>query len=98
MEIKDNHFFYVLQCGDGSFYGGYTIDLVRRLGQHNKGIASKYTRTRLPVLFLHAERFSTKRAAMQTEYAFKRLSRIKKEQFIHERRDRCVKDTTKFFG
>lgn len=93
MEIKHKHFFYVLHCADGSYYGGYTIDLKRRLMQHNDGIASKYTRTRLPAVLLHSEGFSTKREAMQAEYSFKQLTRPKKDHYLKERRNQHDSNT-----
>ncbi|WP_201330099.1 methyltransferase, partial [Lactobacillus nasalidis] len=34
---EEKHYFYVLLCSDGSFYGGYTNDLDRRLKAHNSG-------------------------------------------------------------
>lgn len=95
MEIVHNHFFYVLKCADGSYYGGYTIDLDRRLKQHNDGIASKYTRTRRPAALLHSEGFETKREAMQAEYSFKQLSRKKKDQYLIERRNLDDSNTAK---
>ncbi|TDL30439.1 GIY-YIG nuclease family protein [Jeotgalibacillus sp. S-D1] len=85
METAHKHYFYVLLCADGSYYAGYTIDLSRRLLQHNEGKASKYTRTRLPASLLHSELFETKRAAMQAEYAFKQFSRTKKENYLLEK-------------
>ncbi|PPA68514.1 GIY-YIG nuclease family protein [Jeotgalibacillus proteolyticus] len=95
METLNSHFFYVLRCADNSYYGGYTIDLMRRLNQHNEGKASKYTRTRLPVSLLHSERFETKREAMQAEYSFKQLSRAKKNQYLLEREALHDFDTAK---
>ena len=45
---------YILRCGDGSLYTGWTADLDRRLRAHAAGTASRYTRSRLPVeLALH---------------------------------------------
>lgn len=82
MEKKSNHFFYVLECNDGSYYGGYTVDLERRLEQHNNGVGAKYTRARAPVKMIYAEEFDNKSEAMRAEYAFKRLSRMKKEKFL----------------
>lgn len=84
MGKKLNHFFYVLECTDGSFYGGYTIDVQRRLSEHNEGIGAKYTRPRLPVTLVHSEAYTTKSEAMRAEYAFKKLSRAKKEIFLQE--------------
>jgi putative endonuclease len=40
---------YILRCSDGSFYVGSTIDLERRLWQHNEGQGAAYTRRRRPV-------------------------------------------------
>ncbi|HEY4553996.1 MAG TPA: GIY-YIG nuclease family protein [Bacillaceae bacterium] len=84
METKNKHYFYVLECKDGSFYGGYTIDPARRLEQHNSGKGAKYTRMRAPVKMIYMEEFDDKREAMRAEYAFKRLPRVKKEQFLRE--------------
>lgn len=84
---KDNlHFFYVLKCNDNTLYAGYTIDLVRRLKEHNDGVGAKYTRLakRRPMALLHYESFDTKSAAMKQEYAFKQLSRQKKELYLAE--------------
>ena len=79
---KDKHFFYVLECNDSSYYAGYTNDLTRRVQQHNAGKGAKYTRVRIPVKCIYNEEFSTKREAMQAEYAFKQLTRIKKQQYM----------------
>lgn len=87
MEANHNHYFYVLECGDGSFYGGYTNDLQRRIAQHNSGKGAKYTRARLPVKLIHAEAFDDKGDAMRAEYAFKQLSRQRKEQFLEKAGD-----------
>lgn len=78
------HYFYVLICKDGSFYGGYSTDLDRRLNEHNQGIGAKYTQpaSRRPVQMIHAEEFSTRSAATKAEAAFKKLSRRKKELYL----------------
>lgn len=44
-------FIYLLQCNDDSLYCGITTNPKRRLAEHNKGSASKYTRSRLPCQF-----------------------------------------------
>ncbi|GGB12774.1 GIY-YIG nuclease family protein [Macrococcus hajekii] len=76
------HFIYILECADGTFYTGYTTDLDRRLAVHNTGKGAKYTRNRLPVRRIYSESFPTKREAMQREYAIKQLTRKEKEQLI----------------
>ena len=83
---EKQHFFYVLECRDKTFYAGYTIDVVRRLDEHNDGTGAKYTRLdkRRPVRLLHFESFDTRSLAMKQEYAFKQLSRKQKEAYLKE--------------
>ncbi|MED4069677.1 GIY-YIG nuclease family protein [Priestia endophytica] len=81
------HFFYVLECRDKSFYGGYTNNMERRLAVHNEGKGAKYTRARRPVILLYKEEFETKSEAMKAEYAFKKLTRKEKERFLEERKN-----------
>ena len=40
---------YILRCGDGSLYTGWTNDLPRRLKAHQAGKGGRYTRSHLPV-------------------------------------------------
>jgi len=78
------HYAYVLRCGDGSFYTGYTTDVERRVREHDAGDGAKYTRGRTPVELVHVERFESKSAAMSREYEIKQLSRSQKERLIEE--------------
>ncbi|MBO8178309.1 GIY-YIG nuclease family protein [Aeribacillus pallidus] len=87
MENKHNHFFYVLKCRDGTFYGGYTSNLQRRIKQHNEGKGAKYTRGRTPVELLYWKAYATKGEALRAEYQFKQLKRKDKERFIEKARD-----------
>ncbi len=82
--MANNHYFYVLQCKDGSFYGGYTVNLERRIEEHNSGRGAKYTRGRTPVKLIYYECYRTKNEAMSAEYWFKKLPRVKKEAFLKE--------------
>jgi predicted GIY-YIG superfamily endonuclease len=45
---------YLLRCHDGSLYTGITNDLPKRLKAHAAGKASKYTRSRLPVVLAYS--------------------------------------------
>ena len=51
------NFVYILRCGDGTLYTGWTNDLDRRLRTHAAGKGAKYTRARLPVELVYSERF-----------------------------------------
>jgi predicted GIY-YIG superfamily endonuclease len=35
---------YILECSDGSFYVGSTVDLEVRLWEHNQGLGAAYER------------------------------------------------------
>ncbi len=69
---------YMLSCADGSLYTGISNDLARRLRAHNRGIASKYTRSRLPVQLLYQESWPNKSEALRRELEIKKLTREQK--------------------
>ena len=73
-----NHYMYVLRCADGSLYTGYTVDVARRVDQHQAGRGARYTRARRPVTLAGWWQFDTKRSAMQAEWQFKQLTRSQK--------------------
>lgn len=76
---------YILRCGDGSLYTGWTNNLKKRLEDHNLGHGAKYTRAHLPVMLVYYECFDTKEEAMKREAAIKKLSRSQKERLIVSR-------------
>lgn len=82
--VNSEHYFYVLTCRDGSFYGGYTNNLERRLKLHNEGKGAKYTRGRGPVELTFYKGYDNKGDALRAEYDFKRLTRKKKIEFLME--------------
>jgi len=77
-----DHWVYVLECSDGSFYTGYTTDVERRVAEHDAGEGAKYTRGRTPVELVHSERFETRSAAMSREYEIKQFGRTEKERLV----------------
>lgn len=81
---KGNHYTYMLLCEDNSLYTGWTKDLEKRLETHNRGRASKYTRSRLPVQLVYSECFESKEEAMSREWAIKKLPRSKKLNLINK--------------
>ena len=76
------HYFYVLECADGSLYTGYTVDVTKRVEVHNAGRGAKYTRAHRPVSLLAYAQFETKHEAMRAEYKFQQLSRDEKDQLL----------------
>lgn len=78
------YYTYILRCGDGSLYTGYTDDPLRREAVHNSGKGAKYTRSRLPVKLVYTESFETKSEALHRESQIKRLSRSQKLILINQ--------------
>ncbi len=73
------HYAYIVECADGTYYCGYTNNLEKRIKTHNRGKGAKYTRPRLPVVLVYFEIFSSKEEAMSREWHLKRLSHAEKE-------------------
>ena len=73
---------YILRCGDGSLYTGWTNDLPRRLAAHQAGKGGRYTRSHLPVALAYREACDTPAQARRREWAIKRLSRAEKLSLI----------------
>lgn len=80
--MEDAAYTYMVECRDGSLYTGWTNHLEKRMKCHNEGKGAKYTKSRLPVRLVFYEIFSTKKEAMQREYAIKRLKRKDKLALI----------------
>ena len=76
---------YILRCGDGSLYTGWTKDLERRFSAHASGKGAKYTRSHLPVELVYYESLPGPREAMSRERQIKALSRREKLALISEK-------------
>lgn len=75
-------FIYILECSDGKFYTGWTVDLEKRLIEHNAGRGAKFTRARLPVKLIHWENQATRSEAQKREYVVRNLKRKEKELLV----------------
>lgn len=75
---------YMLACGDGSLYTGWTNDLEKRVRTHQAGQGGKYTRSRLPVRLAYYEVLPDKQAAMSREWHLKRLTHEQKLRLVAE--------------
>ncbi len=73
---------YVVECTDGTFYTGWTTNLVRRLATHNAGRGSRYTRQRRPVRLVYWEEQPDRATAQRREIAIKRLSHPRKCKLV----------------
>ncbi|SEJ59772.1 putative endonuclease [Sphingobium sp. AP50] len=73
---------YMLKCSDGRYYTGHTDNLDHRIGQHQCGQGSQFTRNRLPVTLVWSETFGTCIEALEAERIIGGWSRAKKEAMI----------------
>lgn len=76
------HYMYVLECGDGSLYTGYTTDVDARVTAHQAGTGAKYTKAHAPVRLVAQARFYSKERAMSAEARFKQLDRANKDVLL----------------
>jgi putative endonuclease len=77
---------YILRCRDASLYTGATTDLARRLRKHRAGVASRYTRSRLPVRLVWKRQVDTWPEALREERRIKALTRAAKLLLVAARR------------
>ncbi len=82
---------YILECSDGSYYTGSTIDLEKRLNQHQNGLGANHTKKRLPVKLVYAEEFTRVDEAFYREKQIQGWSRNKKEALIEKNYDNLPK-------
>ena len=77
--MNKDWYVYIVKCSDNSLYTGITVDLERRVEEHNtskKG--AKYTKSRRPVHLVYSEKQQDRSSASKRESAIKKLSRSEK--------------------
>ena len=77
------YYLYILKCADQTLYTGITVDLARRVREHNmskKG--AKYTSSRRPVKLVYSKKFRNRSTASRAEAKIKKLSRAEKLAMI----------------
>ena len=75
---------YILQCADGTYYTGITVDIKNRLRQHNGEIVGGafYIRNKRPVKLVYKEEMKSHGDAIKREFAIKKLNRAQKLKLI----------------
>lgn len=77
---------YILRCADGTLYTGITVDVSRRVEEHNTSpLGAKYTRARRPVALVYSKPFRTRSAACKEEARIKKLSRTSKLELVKKK-------------
>lgn len=73
---------YILLCCDESYYTGSTIDLERRIKQHQSGEGVNHTKKRLPIKLVYYEFYPRIDLAFYREKQIQKWRREKKEILI----------------
>ena len=77
------YFLYILQCTDNTLYTGITVDLERRVFEHNNStLGAKYTSARRPVKLVFSKKFRNRSLVSKEEFRVKQLSREEKLEMI----------------
>jgi putative endonuclease len=76
---------YILQCADGSFYTGSTMNLEHRLWQHEHGEGANFTRKHRGAKLVFCEPSDSVRTAYEREKQIQGWSRAKKLALIESR-------------
>lgn len=85
------YYLYILKCADETLYTGITVDLERRIKEHNTSkLGAKYTSARRPVSLVYSKKFRNRSTASKAESKVKGLSREEKLEMI-----KAKKKTTK---
>ena len=75
---------YILRCADKTLYTGITVDLQRRIKEHNNSpLGARYTRARRPVKLVYSKKFRNRSLATKEEIRIKKLSRKEKIELIN---------------
>ena len=86
LEASTQWFVYILRCADDSLYTGITLDVGRRLKEHNgelgasKGAKSLRGKSPLKIAFTTAK--ESRSEALKLEYKIKQLSKANKEKLV----------------
>ena len=90
-KIEKMYYLYILECSDQTLYSGITVDLERRVKEHDSSeLGAKYTRGRKPVRLVFSKEFQNRSQASKEEFRIKKLSREEKLELIktyHDAKD-----------
>ena len=80
----DGWWVYLVRCSDQTLYSGVTVDLTRRVRQHNGELVggARYTRGRRPVELVWHKSVTSRSEAQKLEAQTRHLSRRDKQRLI----------------
>jgi len=80
-------YMYILRCADGTYYTGSTVDLDKRMEEHQLGEGAHFTSKHLPVRLMYFEEFQRIDDAFIREKQIQNWSQKKKEALINRKVD-----------
>ena len=78
-------YMYILECANGSYYTGSTINLEKRILEHQNGEGANHTKKYLPIKLVYHEVFDRIDHAFYREKQIQGWSRKKKETLINNK-------------
>ena len=91
-------YMYILECIDGTYYTGSTIDLEKRFYQHQSGEGARYTSKRIPVELVYCEFYKYVSDAFRREKQIQKWSHNKKRALIESQYSELGKLAKKEFN
>ena len=82
------YFVYIILCGDGTFYTGYTKNVEKRAKLHADGRGARYTKSHPPRGVAYTETFESRPEAVRREIAIKKMSHRQKQVLINSQREK----------
>lgn len=76
-------YLYILECNDGTFYTGSTINLENRFNQHQSGCGANYTKKRRPLKLVFYQQFTAISDAFYYEKKIQKWSHAKKKAIVN---------------
>lgn len=85
------YYLYLLKCADETLYTGITVNLDRRIKEHNASkLGAKYTSARRPVKLIYSKKFRNRSLASKEENRIKSLTRKEKLELIKNKNMRNI--------
>jgi putative endonuclease len=79
------YYVYIVECCDKTLYTGITVDLERRLEEHNGSkLGARYTGARRPVQLVYAKKYRNRSDASREEARIKKLTKAEKLKIIEK--------------
>ena len=92
-------YMYIVECADGTYYTGSTVNLEKRLWEHENFMGANYTRKKHPVKLVYCEEYTRVDEAFYREKQVQGWSHAKKKALIectHQRLPELSRNYTQF--